>query len=259
MNIPLAQRSQVSVSSIRYLRLACLIWLSITHVPPAHSQITPPLGAPVAIRPTPPVIAPVRIETQQNRALREEEESILDKATSISWLVQNPEKAARLQQLRLAVAHPQQPQMLELVEEVDIPHDASAIKEEFLVARAEAWNAYVEANNQALRLSPELREKTLEKSATANIALNQRLQDLAQALSDQRPSVPLPIPVQQHPPFGASPALRTFLAERNALALELYRASGDPASMASPAIRARFDAFHNLATQLSKENPTKVP
>lgn len=244
---------------MRSLTLTICLLIALTLVSPTQGQTEPPLGAPVAIRPTPPVVAPVRIETEQNRALRLELEALSATVASTSWVTKNPAKAARLQQLRLALAPPHQPQVLELVKEIEIPYEASATEEEFLVARAEVWNAYVEANNQGLRLPPALRDKALGKAPASAVALHQRMQDLALALSTQQTNVPFPALAPQDPPRDASPALRAFLAERDALARALYLASNDPAAMASTAIRARLDAFQNLATQLSKENPTTLP
>lgn len=209
----------------------------------------------LAVRPVPP--SPATGGQDVARLKAEIDTLLAASGGSPEWLIAHPREAGRLQALRTQLYPPQPPQPLDYVREIEIPAEASATEEDFLVARAEAWNAFVQTHNRTLTASAVERERAFESLSTRQAPQLERLQALAMAVGrEPKPQPPMPAPVE--PPRDASPALRAFLAERNALvsAMSQQQNATDFEDLARrPAIRDRLNALQQRARALSAENP----
>jgi len=179
----------------------------------------------------------------------------------IAWHRQNAarmEAIGRLTQ-QVAAALPRfEPQ---LIQRVEIPADASADLEEFLVERARQFNAGIRLQ-QRLEAEPGNAQAIREQWRAEDAASAERQRPLMDAVraqtADWLPEVPL------HPqlPLDASPELAAYLTERHAILRERTEAARQAAKAApgtNEEAAARWDAANKARLDRLAEKAARLP
>ena len=164
---------------------------------------------------------------QQQQALAQSYQTLLQQgATSQqiqAWQTANAAVLQQQQERAVALAAYSAVQPLAYVYEVNVPAGASQTMDDFLMARADLFNRYVELHNQAVASAQAAGTTSSESDVQAafqsqNAAELQAQAQRAQAIAAEPATQPLPVPPPLVVPPGTSPVMAAFLVLRDQLA-----------------------------------------
>ena len=187
-----------------------------------------------------------------------------------AWRAANATIFQQQQARAIALAVYSAAQPLTYISEVTIPMDATQVMDDFLMARADLYNRYVELHNHAVANAQAAGTALAESDIQAayqsqNAGELQAQAQRAQAIAAQPATQPLPVPPPLVVPSGTSPLLAAFLVLRDQLARQHIvlwnQYLGQPVATRDGAIdqwrqqnQASFQQLQQLAQQLAQTN-----
>ena len=185
-----------------------------------------------------------------------------------AWQAANATILQQQQERAIALAAYSAAQPLTYVSEVNIPTDASQAMDDFLMARADLFNRYVELHNQAVANAQAAGTAVSDSDVQAafqsqNADEIQAQAQLAQTIAAEPATQPLPVPPPLLVPAGTSPVMAAFLVLRDQLArqhITLWNQFvGQPVTTRDAAIaqwqqqnQASFQQLQRLAQQMAQ-------